>query len=139
MLILVGSSNSISKRTPYTFEDRAEIIRVSFPSLEILPLPDGKPNLEYFDGSTNGMWLDNIENLAKNRNEEFVFYGGSKEDLAVLSERFETKVLVDRFVEGEDLSATKIRDLIANKEIEELKKYVDEKAIKLILEKYINI
>jgi hypothetical protein len=115
-----------------------EIIR-TLPFFRILPLPDGKPNLEYFDGSTNGRWLDSIENLANSRKEEFVFYGGSKEDLADLAERFETKVLVDRFVEGEDLSATKVRDHIIKKETEELEKYVDKKAIKLILDKYKNI
>ncbi len=139
VLILIGSSNSISKRTPYTYEDRAEILKASFPDLEVLPLPDGKPNLEYFDGSTNDLWLNNIDDLAKARKEKFVFYGGSEDDLKILSEKFETEVIIDRLGEGEGLSATIVRDLIVKNNVEELKKYVDEKAINLILEKYIKI
>ncbi len=138
-LVLIGSSNAISKRTPYTYEDRAKIIKISFPKIEILPLPDGKPNLEYFDGSTNSLWLDNLERLAKERDEEFVFCGGSREDLEVLAEKFETCFLVDRFIAGEGLSATMVREAIVSKKTDELAKYVDRKAMSLILEKYIEL
>lgn len=78
VLVLVGSSNALNKRTPFTFEDRKKIVQISFPGVEILPLPDGKPGLEYFDGSTNDLWLDNLQRLAKERDEEFVFYGGEQ-------------------------------------------------------------
>lgn len=136
VLIFVGSSNSITKRTPYSFEDRAEIIRFSFPDVEVVPLPDGRANLEYFDGSTNDIWLDNIERIARKRDEKFVFYGGSKEDLEVLAERFETHVIVDRYGEGEGLSATQIRELIGHGKTKELEKLVEVSAIDTILEKY---
>lgn len=135
-LVLVGSSNSISRRTPYSYEDRVEIIRMSFPKIEISPLPDGKPNLEYFDGSTNSIWLDSIEGLARERQEKFVFYGGSKEDLEILAERFETHLVIDRYRDGEGLTATQLRKMILEGKIEELKKYVDEKALVNILEKF---
>lgn len=138
-LVLVGSSNSITRRTPYSYKDRVRIIRASFPKIEILPLPDGKPNLEYFDGSTNDIWLDSIERLARGRQEKFVFYGGSKEDLTVLAERFKTYLIIDRYGEGEGLTATEIRKIILEGKIEELKKYVDLNALEMILEKYIKI
>ena len=86
------------------------MIQGIFPTVEILPLPDAQPELEFFDGSTNGVWLDQIEALAKKRGEIFVFVGGSKEDLAILGERFETKILRDSYKKGENISATKIRE-----------------------------
>ena len=88
------------------------MITTIFPTVEILPLPDAQPELEYFDGSTNGAWLDQIRSLSNDRNEEFVFVGGSKEDLAILGERFETEVLIDRFGKDENISATKIREAL---------------------------
>ena len=135
-LILIGSSNNVNRRTPYTFEDRAKIIKVSIPEIEILPLPDGKAGVEYFDGSTNDIWLDSLEKLAQERKEKFVFYGGSKQDLEILAERFETRLLIDRFSEGEGLSATKIRELIINRNITELEKYVESEAMDLIIKNY---
>lgn len=135
-LILVGSSNNMNRRTPYSYEARARIIQASIPDIEILPLPDGKTGLEYFDGTTNGIWLDSIERLAKKRNEKFVFYGGSEQDLEILAERFETRLLVDRFAEGEGLSATKIRELVVTRNTKELEKYVESEAVEMIINNY---
>jgi cytidyltransferase-like protein len=136
ILILIGSSNNVNKRTPFTFEDRAKIIKVSIPEIEILPLPDGKAGVEYFDGSTNDMWLDSLEKLAQERKEKFIFYGGSELDLEILAQRFETRLLIDRFEEGEGLSATKIRELIVNRNIKELEKFVESEAMDLIINNY---
>ncbi len=135
-LILIGSSNALNTRTPYSYEDRKKIIEVSFPGIEILPLPDAKADLLYFDGSTNEIWLDSLVKLAKERNEKFVFYGGSKEDLEILAERFETHTIVDRYGEGENLSATKVRELLLAGNVQELKKIVDPNAINLIINSF---
>lgn len=135
-LVIIGSSNTLNSRTPYTYEQRREIVLKSFPGIEILPLPDAKPDLLYFDGSTNDLWLDSIENIARSRNEGFVFYGGSAEDLAILAERFETKILVDRKNEGGMMSATKVREAIAKGEFDTLKNLVEEDALDLILNNY---
>ncbi len=134
VLVLIGSTNTLNKRTPYTFEARKKIIGVSFPEVEILPLPDGKPNLEYFDGSTNSLWLDNIERIARERGEKYIFYGGDSVDLAILSERFETKVIVSR--EIIIMSATKVREMIRGNDLVNLTEAVDPKAIELIISEF---
>lgn len=131
VLVLIGSTNTINERTPYTFEDRREIIKISFPNLEVLPLPDGKPNLVYFDGTTNEKWLSSIEDIAKARDEKFIFYGGSPVDLEILAQRFETKIIVSR--EILKVSATEVRGLIKNGELEKLADLVDPNAIALII------
>ncbi len=134
VLVLVGSTNTLNKRTPYTYEDRKEIIEVSFPDIEVLPLPDGKPNLEYFDGTTNELWLDNIERIARERGEKFIFYGGSEMDLEILSQRFETQVFVSR--EIVKVSATQVREAIENKDMDRIKELVDPKSVELVTRKY---
>lgn len=111
-LCIVGSSNSLNERTPYSYETRVKMIRTIFPDLEILPLPDVQPELSFFDGSTNERWLDQIERLARERQEEFVFVGGSREDLQILATRFKTQILFDREKEGEAISATQIRNAL---------------------------
>lgn len=133
VIVMIGSTNTLNARTPYIYEDRAEIIRVSFPEIEIIPLPDGKPNLEYFDGTTNEAWLDSIESIAREKNEEFIFCGGSRADLEVLATRFKTIVLVSR--QQINISATEIRKAIASGKIESLTEMVDSKAVELIVNK----
>ncbi len=131
VLVLIGSTNTINERTPYTFEDRREIIQISFPGLEVLPIPDGKPNLVYFDGTTNEKWLSSIDDIAKARDEKFIFYGGSPVDLSILALRFETNVIVSR--EVLKVSATEVRELIKNGELEELTALVDPNAASRII------
>ena len=139
VLVLVGSSNAISKRTPYGYEDRKKIIATSFPDIEILPLPDGKPNLEHFDGSTNEQWLKSIEELAMSRGERFKFYGGLEQDLKILAEKFETEILINRCDMKNVCSATEVRKLIEDKDYKNLEKFVDIKAMDLIINCYKNI
>lgn len=111
-LVLIGSSDSLNERTPYSFEARKQMIQTVFPKIEILPLPDIQPKLIFFDGSTNNLWLESIKRLAKARNEKFAFLGGAEDDLKILSESFETIILTDRFGIGENVSATKIREAL---------------------------
>lgn len=131
VLILIGSTNSVTKRTPYTYMSRKKIIKTIFPKIEILPLPDGKPNSEYFDGSTNDIWLDSIEKIASRRGEKFVFCGGSVEDLEVPSWRFETIVVTDRY-KGKVFSATEVRRAINTGDIKSLSKMVDDSTLQII-------
>jgi len=111
-LIMVGSSNSLNERTPYSFESRVKMIKTIFPNVEVIPLPDVQPEKVLFDGSTNTEWLDGIKKIADQRDEEFVFVGGCAEDLEILAERFKTHILVNREVEGKKMSATKIREAL---------------------------
>lgn len=128
-LIMIGSSNTLNERTPYTYEQRAEMIKAIYPEIKIMPLPDGKAGLVYFDGSTNDIWLDNIEKVQQDLNSDFVFYGGSKEDLLVLSERFKTVVLFDR--SKNKAAATNVRKALMENDTQMLEKLLDPKVIPL--------
>src|SRR3989339_1341083 len=77
-LIIIGSSDSYNYRTPFSYEQRREIIKQIYPGMTIIPLPDINPELVYFDGSTNDQWLAEIEKLEKSMSVRFIFYGGSK-------------------------------------------------------------
>lgn len=112
VLVIVGSSTSINRRTPYSFEARKQMIQTIFPKVEVIGLPDANPEIEVFDGTTNDKWLDSLENLAKARGEKFTFIGGSEIDLLVLSKRFETEQFISRFDDGKCISGTAIRDAI---------------------------
>jgi cytidyltransferase-like protein len=99
-LVLIGSSNILDKRTPFTPEHRLEMVKKHFPDIKILTFPDvGEDEL----------WLKNLKKLEAKFKTKFIFYGGSPEDLDVLARQFETHVLVNRHKEGMGISATKIR------------------------------
>jgi nicotinamide mononucleotide adenylyltransferase len=104
-LVLIGSSNILNERTPFTFESRKKMIQKHFPDVRILAVADV---------NDDGEWLDNVEDMQKKTEPEFVFYGGSKDDLMILSRRFKTEVLVDRFTEGKGISATQIRKTLTS-------------------------
>lgn len=134
-LVLIGSINTRNERTPYTFEQRGEMIQTLFPEVEVLGLPDGKPNMLYFDGSTNDAWLDSIETIQNSMEAEFIFYGGSKEDLQILSERFKTEILTDRSVMPQ-VTATNVRAAITEKDEKILQELLDPKIVNLAIEGY---
>ncbi len=134
-LIMIGSSNTLNERTPYTYEQRAEMVKAVFPEIKTIPLPDGKPGLVYFDGSTNEEWLDNIEKIQKEQQTKFVFYGGSKEDLEILAQRFETVVLVDR-KKSPEITATNVRSALDKNDQEMLEKLLDQRVIPLAKKYY---
>lgn len=112
VLIIIGSSSSYNSRTPYTYEERRQMILAVYPEIEVLPLPDTHPSLIHFDGQSNQLWLDSLEALQKSRGEQLVFIGGSQADLAILAERFKTLILVDRHQLGHDYSATEVREAL---------------------------
>ena len=99
-LVIIGSANVINERTPYTFEERKKMILKLFPKIKILPMADV---------GNNEIWLENLKKMEGELNTKFVFYGGSQADMEILSQRFETEVLVDRFTEGKGISGTEIR------------------------------
>lgn len=132
-LILIGSSNSISDRTPYTYKERLKMIYILYPKIKVLPLPDVEPELEYFNDYTNEIWLDNVKEIEKQSGDEFIFYGGSNEDLNILSQKFKTKVAIDRDCEGRGISATKIRQAIINNDFKYIEKLVNKKISSLVV------
>jgi nicotinamide mononucleotide adenylyltransferase len=133
-LILVGSSNSYNERTPYTFEEREKMIKTLYPEINVYPLPDMKPDLLYFDGTTNDAWLNQIKRTEKQLNAKFIFFGGSKNDLAVLSQKFKTFILIERAKKGLNISGTKVRETLDKGDMDELKRLVDQKILNMVIQ-----
>ncbi len=140
-LVMIGSINTRNIRTPYTFEQRKAMIQSLFPQVKVIGLPDGKPGLVYFDGSTNDAWLDSIEKIQDEMGVSFVFYGGSKEDLEILSERFQTRILLDRS-KSPELTATNVRKAMEDGNVTELTNFLDPRIVPLAIagfEEFINL
>jgi len=131
-LVMIGSSNALNSRTPFTYEQRKEMVNNVFPMVNVIPLPDVKPELIQFDGSSNKVWLKQLMKFEDQYNADFVFYGGSVEDLKVLGIIFETEVIIDRS-EGLQLSATKVRQAIKNNDFEVLNMQLGEQIAQLAL------
>lgn len=127
VIIIIGSSSNLDQRTPYTFAQRKQIIRTIYPEIKILPLPDSKKNNTEFTETGNIIWLNKIKSLEKNMNAKFIFYGGSPMDLEILNQKFNTQIIVDRNITK--ISATKVRELFANKQLEKLRGYLDKRVI----------
>lgn len=135
-LLIIGSSDSYNSRTPFTFEQRKAIIQTLYPDLEIIPFPDVQSELITFDGSTNDIWLENLKKIGRDRGEKFIFYGGSKEDLEVLAEAFDTHILVDRITLGENTSATAVRAALDADDFRALEELLDSRVIAFVQEAY---
>lgn len=134
-LIMIGSSDSYNSRTPYTFDQRKEMIATIFPGVRIVALPDIQSDLSFFDGNTNGQWLDNLEEMENRLGTKFIFYGGGKEDLMILSQRFPTKIAMDRYT-GPVISATKVREALGANDTVKLKEFLDPKIIPMAKKYY---
>lgn len=133
LLIIIGSSTSHNNRTPYTFDERSKMIRSVYPDANIIGLPDIKPDRVFFKEDTNERWLKSIKDIEENMNAEFTFFGGSEEDLAVLSREFKTEVIVNRNADPEKISATKVREAFESGDIEKVRKMISEKVYSLIV------
>lgn len=131
-LVIIGSSDSLNPRTPFTFLQRKAIINMLYPQVEVIPFPDVQSELVIFDGSTNDIWLESLKKIEEGRGEKFTFYGGSDEDLAVLSDAFETHILIDRHNTDLQISATTVRAVLDDGDDEQLAKYVDSAVLPLI-------
>jgi nicotinamide mononucleotide adenylyltransferase len=108
-LVLIGSSNVLDSRTPFKYQTRKKFIQKEFPYVRILPLKDLNNDED---------WLRSIENLEERIGKKFIFYGGSKKDLKIPSQKFETHVLLNRLKEGRGISATKIRKSLSPNELD---------------------
>jgi nicotinamide mononucleotide adenylyltransferase len=129
-LIMVGSSNSFNERTPFTFEERRELIRKALGNeVEIIPLPDINPDRSAPYESTFPAWRASIKEIEQARGVKFKFYGGSAEDLSFFGDEFESEVVVDRTNAGKGISATTIRECLRANLLESLKGLMDERII----------
>lgn len=122
-LLLIGSSNVINERTPYSFSFRKKLIKTIYPKINILPL---------IDVNDDHLWLDIVKKLETKLKTEFIFLGGSDRDLKQRWSKFKTKVLVNRDTEGMGISATEVRNLLEEGKFKELEKFLDPKILKLL-------
>lgn len=134
-LIMVASSNSYIERTPYTFAQRKKMIKTIYPYIRVIPLPDVKPRLKHFDGTTNKIWLKQIKDIEEKLKVRFIFYGGSKEDLEILAMRFKTYIPFSRQNNGA-VSGTKIRKALESGDNKTLREMVDPKLLKYVIMGY---
>lgn len=114
-LVIIGSSNITDERTPFSYQTRFEMVKSVFPDIAALALPD-----VYSDD----IWLDNIQKIEKEMGENFIFVGGSKKDLSILSQIFKTEVIVDRDIQGRGITATEVRKNIRLGNRKKIKKLV---------------
>lgn len=135
-LAIIGSSTSYTDRTPYKFEERKNMIETLYPGIKILPLPDIKPGLKYFDGSTNDIWLKNIAKIQDEMDADFIFVGGCAKDLEVLAVKFKTEIMINRKTEGLDMSGTKVREALQSGNISLVAKMVDPRILDQVVAGY---
>lgn len=124
-ILMVGSSNKKNIKTPFSYRQRNKFIKLIYPNLKIIPIPD-------FDNDTK--WLDYLKGIEVKLKSEFIFFGGSKKDLEILQKRFTTRVLVNRAIEGGGISATQVRHALEAGDIETLKRIVSKKLVPLLKE-----
>ncbi len=128
-LIIVGSSNSLNERTPFTYEQRKALIQKVYPEIQVVPLEDINPALALHSESTIPLWLEQIRRIQAEIGVIFKFYGGCEHDLRFFHDDFDSEVVVDRETAGEGISATQVRELLRQKAYDALKKVMDERVI----------
>ncbi len=129
-LIMIGSSNAFNERTPFTFEQRRELIKKVVPeAVRVVALPDIDASKLMHSESTVPAWLDQIQSIQDQMGVEFVFCGGSAEDLRFFPGRFESQAVIDRETTGRGISATQVRELLRARAFDELKEVMDERVV----------
>lgn len=130
-IIMIGSSNSYTERTPYSFNERKKMIKTVYPDIKVVPIPDMQPYLPKFDGTTNDLWLNQIKKIEESMKVKFIFVGGSSKDLEVLALKFDTRVLIERKGRGHDISATAVRAALEKSDKLTLEKTLDPRILPL--------
>lgn len=128
-LLMIGSSTSLNPRTPFSFTARKNILKTIYPDIKIIGIPDTEPEMSLFSGKNLEVWLKELKKLETKMHAEFIFYGGSSDDIRYLSPLFRTKILVNRKTSGGNISATKLREALSNSDINAVNKYLDKRII----------
>lgn len=136
-LVMIGSSNAFNiERTPFTFEQRRDLIQAIFPGIEVIPLPDMIPERATFKTDTIQAWRAQLKRVMEGRKEHFIFHGGADEDIAYLRPDFETRVVIDRLTTGKGISATAVREALARGDSESLAGMLNAKILSRTIEFY---
>lgn len=132
-LVLIGSSNKFDERTPFTFEQRRDMVQRVFQDIQILDLPDVDPSKLKFEESTLDRWTHTVLDLQISLNARLKFCGGSNEDLEYLAPFFDTEILVDRSLPENQLSATEVREALIQGDTERLARILNPVNIQPVL------
>lgn len=129
-LVLIGSCNQpLSYRNLFSFTDRVSFIQTVFPNVKFAALPDFKE-----DNTSWFLALNALITLSGKCHEDAVFIGGCEEDIQFFIESGRETFIINRFSGiTEKISGTEIRDHLITGNIEDLKKYLDERIIDEIL------
>lgn len=113
-ILFIGSqSHPMTLRHFFSFTDRLEFLKLLYPKIKILGVPD-------FDSDDE--WIQTIEHtiqtiFGKNKEEaDFVYYGGCEEDIIFFINRDRKTKIINRF-DGTTpkISATEVRDALVFK------------------------
>lgn len=121
-LILIGSCNSnISIRNLFSYKERRELIKLIYPDISIIGLPDYHNTDEWFTHLNDIIYI--VFGYGKKiDHNEFKFYGGCEQDVEFfISNNYQVKI-INRF-DGSTpkISATEVRDcLIMNRNLDGL-------------------
>lgn len=123
--IFVGSSNeSMTNKNPYSFETRKEILKTVYgDKISVYPLPD-------IGVGNNSKWGDYV---IKNIIDRFgvmpdLFVSGKEERRAEWFDSEKSKTVAELLIPKTiDISASKIREFLLNDDLENWKKYTNEK------------
>ena len=123
-ILIIGSAHTNDERNPYSLDDRIKMIKNSFPDIK---------NIFYLDDNPDdSKWLSNFIKLVKSFNEtlrcrDVTIYAGNKEDVWFLDLSEESSSFnIRQFNRTEnDLSATKIRKALKDKDFEYVKRHIN--------------
>lgn len=110
-VLVIGSQNhAMTLRHFFSFPERLEFLKVVYPSIKILGIPD-------FDSDDE--WILTLEHIltttlaTQDTELDFTYYGGCEEDIAFFIERGRNTIIMNRF-DGTTpkISATEVRDAL---------------------------
>lgn len=135
-LIIVGKTQTLTQRTPFSFEERKAMIRAVYPQIALIE----QPHLILKEGSSRQEAIDDvlrrIDELQQTYNGTFRFYGGSEQDLRGVAHKFPTEVIIDRSSGLAHINGTRVRELLAMEEQKELLTYLDPRVIAIAIQAF---
>jgi cytidyltransferase-like protein len=135
-LLIIGSSTTYNNRTPFTYEARRKMIKKLYPKMRIIGLSDIDPSLEIYDPGNLQNWLYRLKIIEIQFGSKFIFYGGSRADIEYIRKEFKSYVLLNRFKDSMNTSATMIRDALINNDHIKLSDFLDCRIIDLAVSEF---
>ena len=123
--IIIGSSNlSINPRTPFSFDARKKFVITLFPKVRLFDIEDIEEDLQVQRIETLEIWQANLKYMEESCGETWIFCGGSDDDLRDMKKDFSTEIIINRSIEGNQVSGTFVRKMLAEKNYREIENLV---------------